>query len=95
MVARNDPLNDVTHSDSVTWSRGGLSLGYQELVDMELSVGVAVLVSVRSKGASLLNDTRVLSCQLSLIPLIPTRSNHDDHLLTGGRLFGVGHLHRF
>ena len=62
---------------------------------MELTVGVAVLASVSSEGARLLDDSGVLSCQLSLIPLIPTRSNHDDHLLTGRRLFGLGHPHRF
>ena len=95
MVARNDSLVDVTHLDGATWSRGGLPLRHQELVAMELTVGVAVVASVRSEGARLLDDSSVLSCQLSLIPLIPTRSNHDDHLLTGRPLFGLGHPHRF
>ena len=95
VVARNDSLDDVTHSDGANWSRGGLPLRLQELVSMKLTVGVAVLASVRSESARLRVDSSVLSCQLSFIPLIPTRSNHDDHLLTGRRLFGLGHPHRF
>ena len=62
---------------------------------MKLTVGVAVAAIIRSEIAGLLNDSCVLSRQLSLIPLIPTPSNHDYHLLTGGRLFGIGHPNRF
>ena len=95
VVAGDNSLNDVTHFDGATWSRGGLPLRHQELVAMELTVGVTVVDIVKSEGASLLHDSSVLSCQLSLILLISTWSNHDDHLITGRRLFGLGHPHRF
>ena len=95
VVVGDYSLDDVTHSDGATWLRGGLSLSHQELVAIELTVGVAVLAIVRSKGASLLHDSCVFSCQLTLIPLITTWSNHDDHLLTCWRLVGLGHPHRF
>ena len=62
---------------------------------MELTVGVAVAAILKSESTLLLYDSLVLSCQLSLIPLIPTRSNHDDHLFTDGQLFGLGYPHRF
>ena len=42
VVARNDPLNDVTHSDGATRSRGGHLLSNQELVIMEIAVGITV-----------------------------------------------------
>ena len=88
-------FDDVTHSDGATLSRRGLSFGHQELVAMELTVLVAVVAIVRSNRARLIQDSSVLSSQLSLIPFIPTWSNNDYHLLTGGRLFGLGHPHRF
>ena len=42
IVARNDLLNDDTHSDGVTPSRGGHPCGNQELVTMELAVGINI-----------------------------------------------------
>ena len=58
---------------------------------MELTVGVAVLASVRSKGARILDDSSVLFCQLSLMPLFrdsvkPRRPSPSPPL---------GHPHRF
>ena len=95
VVASDNSIDDVTNFDGATWSRVGLSLRYQELVAMELTVGVAVAASLRSNSARLLYDSCVLSCQLRLMPLIATRSNYDDHLFTGGLLFGLRHRHRF
>ena len=42
VVARNDPLNDVTHSDYATRSRGCHPLGNQKLVTMELAVDINI-----------------------------------------------------
>ena len=95
MVAGNHQFDDATHLNGATLSRGGRSLRHYELVVMEITVGVAVLASVRSEGASLIHDSCMLSCQLSFIPLILIWSNHDDHLLIDGRLFGLKHPHRY
>ena len=94
MLASYDLFDNFIHLDGAL-SHGGLSFGHQELVAMELIIEVAVVAIVRSKGGLLLHDSSVLSNQLSLIPFIPTWSNNDYHLLTGGRLLGLGHLHRF
>ena len=42
VVARNDLLNDVTNSDGATRSRSGHPFGNQELVTMELAVGITI-----------------------------------------------------
>ena len=90
MVACDDLLDDVINSDNFTWSRGIVLLGYLKLVAIDFTVEVGVVAIVRSEGAHLLYYSCVPTCKLNLIPLIFTRSNHDDHLLTCVRQFGSG-----
>lgn len=40
VVARNNSLNDLIHSDGATLSRGNDSLGHQEFVAIKLAIGV-------------------------------------------------------
>ena len=42
LVARNEPINDVTYLDGATRSRCGHLLGNQELVALELAVGITI-----------------------------------------------------
>ena len=93
MVAGNDLLDEINHTDGASWSHGRLSFGHQELVAMELIVEVNVVGIFKSKAARHLYDSSVLSCLLRLKPLIPIWSKNDDHFFSGGRLFGLWHPH--